>query len=105
VLHVHNRWFNLWNRHGRRWLVTNWWRSWLGQEERGDRAMPPHRGIGGLTLHLFTRGDAVRLLRACGFWVMEVQPVSLRTDGRVRWYPLFGWLRAYGFLIAAEKPL
>ncbi len=66
VLHVHNRWFNLWNGPGRRWLLQNHIRSWLGQEERGDRLMPVHQGIAGLTLHLFTRGEAGRLLRPGG---------------------------------------
>jgi SAM-dependent methyltransferase len=104
VLHVHNRWFNIWDRHGRRWLVTNSLRSWLGQEELGDRLMLPHQGIAGLTLHLFTRGEAVRLLRWAGFRIVEVRPISLRADGQVPWYPCFGRLRAYGYLLAAERP-
>jgi len=103
VLHVHNRWFNLWNGPGRSWLLRNRLRSWLGQEERGDRLMPAHQGIAGLALHLFTRGEALRMLRGAGFRIREVRPVSLREDGRVWCYPLFGWLRAYGYLIAAER--
>jgi SAM-dependent methyltransferase len=103
VLHVHNRWFNLWNGPGRRWLIQNYLRSWLGREERGDRLMPVHQNIGGLTLHLFTRREAVQLLHGAGFRIREVKPVSLSPDGRVWCYPLFGWLRAYGYLIAAER--
>lgn len=104
VLHVHNRWFNVWNGPGRRWLWQNGWRSWRGLEEAGDRLMPVHQGIAGLTLHLFTRSEAVLLLREAGFRVGEVQPLSLRADGRVWCYPWFGWLRAYGYLLAAERP-
>jgi SAM-dependent methyltransferase len=103
VLHVHNRWLNFWNGPGRRWLLRNRVQSWLGNEELGDRLMPPHQGIAGLTLHLFSRGEAVRLLRGAGFRIREVRPISLRPDGRVVCYPLFGWLRAYGYLIAAER--
>ncbi len=103
VLHVHNHWFNLWNGSGRRWLVQNHLRSWLGQEERGDRLMPAHQGIGGLVLHLFSRREAVQLLREVGFRIREVRPISLRPDGRIWCYPLFGWLRAYGYLIAAQR--
>ncbi len=44
----------------------------------GDRLMPTHQGIAGLTLHLFTRGEALALLRNAGFAVREVRPVSLR---------------------------
>jgi hypothetical protein len=29
--------------------------------------------------------------------------VSLRPDGRVRWAWWLGWLRAYGYLIAAQR--
>ena len=69
-----------------------------------DYAMPAHQGIGQLTMHLFTRGEIVRLLRVCGFEMIEVRSVSLRADGRlaVPWW--FGRLRSYGYLIAARKP-
>jgi SAM-dependent methyltransferase len=99
VLHVHNRWFNARDRAGRRWLLKDWWHS-LG----GDRPMPPHQGIAGLALHHFRRREAVRLLREAGFRLLEVRPISLRPDGRLRWPAWFGWLRAYGYLLAAEKP-
>jgi ubiquinone/menaquinone biosynthesis C-methylase UbiE len=100
VLHVHNRWFNVWNASGRAWLLQNGWR----QAERGDRVMPVHQGVAGLTLHLFTRGEARRLLTETGFRIREMRPVSLRTDGRLSWPWWFGGLRAYGYLIAAERP-
>jgi hypothetical protein len=66
--------------------------------------MPVHQGIGGLTLHLFTRGEVVRLLTSEGFRVVEARPISTREDGRLSWPWLLGGLRAYGYLIAAEKP-
>jgi hypothetical protein len=65
--------------------------------------MPVHQGVAGLTLHLFTRGEAVRLLTDAGFHVLEVRPVSLRPDGRLAWPWWFGGLRAYGYLLAAER--
>jgi SAM-dependent methyltransferase len=103
VLHVHNRWFNAWDRGGRAWLLRDWLRGW-GGSERGDRVMPVHQGVAGLTLHLFTRREAVRLLAAAGFRVLAVRPVSLRADGRLPFPAWFGWLRAYGYLLAAERP-
>jgi hypothetical protein len=66
--------------------------------------MPVHQGIAGLTLHLFTRREAVCLLRAAGFRLVEVLPVGLRPDGRLRCPWWFGRLRAYGYLLAAERP-
>jgi hypothetical protein len=64
--------------------------------------MPPHQGIAGLTLHLFTRAEALRLLRGEGFRVVEARAISTRPDGRLAWPWLLGGLRAYGYLIAAE---
>ncbi len=102
ILHVHNRWFNAWDRAGRAWLLRDWLRSWLGGES-GDRVMPVHQGIAGLTLHLFTRREACRLLTDAGFRLLEVRPISLRADGGLPCPVWFGWLRAYGYLLAAEK--
>jgi SAM-dependent methyltransferase len=93
VVHVHNRWFHLWSRAGRRLLRQ----SLFG----GDFLMPAHRGIGRLNMHLFTRREIVRELKAAGFQVQDVRPVSLRADGKMR-YPVFlGRCRAYGYLLAA----
>jgi SAM-dependent methyltransferase len=104
VLHVHNRWFNFWDAPGRRWLVKDVVASWLGKEG-GNRGMPAHQGLAGLTLHHFTRREAVRLLRGLGFRVREVRPLGLGPDGRLTWPWWFGWLRAYGYLLAAERPI
>ena len=99
VLHVHNRWFHLRDRAGRRWLRRDLWRRWRGDPAAGDSTMPTHQGVAGLTLHLFTRAEAMALLREAGFRVVAVEPVAV--DGsNPRW--LADW-RAYGFLIAAEK--
>jgi SAM-dependent methyltransferase len=98
VLHVHNRWFN-----GVAWVVADRLRSWLAGRPAGDRTMPVHQGIAGLMLHLFTRREAIGLLRDAGFEVVEVRPISLRNDGRLCCPWWFGWRRAYGYLIAARK--
>ena len=103
VLHVHNLWFNAWDRGGRAWLLRDRLRAMLGAASAGDRVMPAHQGIAGLTLHLFRRREVVRLLTAAGFRVLEVQAVGLGPEGRLRWPAWFGWLRAYGYLLAAEK--
>jgi SAM-dependent methyltransferase len=104
VLHVHNRWFDAWDAGGRRRLLWDVFRSAPGKGDAGDRVMPVHQGVAGLTLHLFTRREAAGLLRSAGFRLREVRPVSLRPDGRLRVPAWFGWLRAYGYLFAAERP-
>jgi SAM-dependent methyltransferase len=104
VLHVHNRWFNVWSPQACRWSLQSLWRSALRRPDAGDCVMPAHQGIAaGLTLHLFTRGEAVQLLRESGFRIAEVRPVSLRPDGRLGWPAFLAWLRAYGYLIASER--
>jgi SAM-dependent methyltransferase len=103
VLHVHNRWFNFWDPQGRRWLVPDLLHAFVQRTKGGDRLMPVHQGIAGLTLHLFTRRETQRMLQKAGFRVLEVRPVSLRPDGRLLLPRLFGWLRSYGYLFAAER--
>ena len=95
VVHVHNRWFNVWTAQGRRLLLGD-----LMNGSSGDYVMPAHQGVGSLTMHLFTRGEIVRLLRDAGFAIVEVRPLSLRADGRLRAPWWFGGLRAYGYLVA-----
>ena len=46
----------------------------------------------------------IRLLKEAGFRIREVRPISLRPDGRLRAPWWLGRLRAYGYLLAAEKP-
>jgi SAM-dependent methyltransferase len=89
VLHVHNRLF----RFGRG----------LGKKgkEKGDRTMPQAHGGAELTLHHFTRREAVEELREEGFAVREVRTVGLNGDGRLRRPWLLPAVRSYGFLIAA----
>ncbi len=104
VLHVHNRWLSVWDPQGRRWLLADSLRALAGRRPGGDRTMPVHQGIAGLTLHLFTRREAVALLRGAGFTIREVRPVGLGPDGRLPAAWWFGGLRAYGYLLAAERP-
>lgn len=104
ILHVHNRWFNFWDSTGRRWLLKDLLRILFRWKPGGDRVMPVHQGIAGLTLHLFTRREAIRLLKQVGFRVREVQPLGLRTGSQLRLPWWLGWLRAYGYLLLAERP-
>jgi hypothetical protein len=103
VLHVHNRWFNARDPAGRRWLVHDIARQVSGRPDAGDRPMPAHQGVAGLTLHHFTRREAVRLLRGAGFRVIEVQQIGLARDARLPAPWWLGPLRAYGYLLAAER--
>jgi SAM-dependent methyltransferase len=103
LLHVHNRWFHIWDKGGRHWLVGELARSILGRKALGDRPMPAHQGLAGLTLHHFTRREAAGLLTSSGFRVTKIHPLSLRPDARLPFPRWFGWLRAYGYLLVARK--
>ena len=104
VLHVHNRWFHVWTAGGRRLLLADVFGAWLGRRTAGDYEMPPHQGLGSLSMHLFTRREIARLLRAAGFQVTGVRPIGLRNDGVLRWPWWFAGLRSYGYLVAVRKP-
>jgi SAM-dependent methyltransferase len=101
VLHVHNRWFNAWTRHGRRLLVGDLWNALLGRQAAGDYRMPAHHGLGPMPMHLFTRGEIAGLLRGTGFEIVEVRPITV--DGSVAGWP--SRLRAYGYLVAARRSM
>jgi ubiquinone/menaquinone biosynthesis C-methylase UbiE len=101
LLHVHNRWSNLWQRGARRWLLDDWLASFQRTHEPGDRYMPSHQGVTGLFLHLYTWSELVRDLRRAGFSVTHRQLVSFGKTGRLSCPWLLGNLRALGFLVRA----
>lgn len=94
VLHVHNRYFRGlgWSR-----VLGQYCQSLLGSASAGDIAMPQSYGGAPLTLHHFTRREAVQLLERTGFKVKVVQPVG--KDGEPAW-PMW---RVYGWLIESER--
>jgi SAM-dependent methyltransferase len=100
LLHVHNVWFHLFSRAGRRWLVADRWRRFRGNPEAGDFELP---GPTALPLHHYSRREVIRELQAVGFRRLAIEPVSLRKDGKlpVPWF-LPGF-RAYGFLVSAAR--
>jgi SAM-dependent methyltransferase len=103
VLHVHNLWFHLGTRAGRRWLVRDRCRRLSRRDDFGDYEMPAHEGITGLALHHFSRGEILRELKSAGFRISIVEPISTRSDGRLPCPWFVPGLRAYGFLIGAER--
>jgi hypothetical protein len=54
-------------------------------------------------MHLFTRLEILRELKAVGFRVRDVRPISPRPQGTMAWPYLLPGCRAYGFLLAATK--
>lgn len=103
VIHVHNRWRNLFEPQGRTWLLKNLtWERLRGTCEAGDKFFP-YRGIRAMFLHVYTRGEFVGELRESGFRVGEL--IALDTARRYAlprpWF--FGRLRANGWIAVCDR--
>lgn len=87
VLHVHNRHFR-----------------GLGLKGWANADITSRQAYGGapLTIHHFTKSEAVKLLEGVGFRILDVTAVG--TNGPLANPWLLQKLRAYGWLIAAERP-
>lgn len=98
ILHVHQLGHHWSTRAGRRLVCRDLFRRLAQRADAGDFPMPAQPTAPAWTMHLFTRGEIVDLLRRCGFVVDELYPVG--ADGQ-RHAP--AW-RAYGLLLAAHRP-
>lgn len=72
VLHIHRRWFR-----GLGWglLVQQTWRTLIGSPNAGDITMSQHYAGSPLTLHHFTWGEIMRLIREAGFTLKSDEPI------------------------------
>lgn len=103
VLHVHNYWFNLFDRLGRRWIVRNTIETVMNREiERGDKFFD-YRGVPKMFLHTFPRRELVRELQRAGFRIRELVPLNLERTRRLPHSWFFGSLRANGWIAVVEK--
>lgn len=87
VLHIHNRHFG--------GLGIKGWANADITSKQAYAGAP-------LTIHHFTKAEAVNLLEEVGFRILDVTPMG--TDGELRKPWLLPTTRAYGWLIAAERP-
>jgi SAM-dependent methyltransferase len=103
VLHVHNYWFNLFDRLGRRWIAQNLIDSALHREvERGDKFFD-YRRVPKMFLHTFSRRELLGELRRARFRMRELTPLNLTRTRRLPHSWLFGSLRANGWVVVVEK--
>jgi ubiquinone/menaquinone biosynthesis C-methylase UbiE len=102
ALHVHNRWYNLFEPQARTWLAGNLVLSRFQKGvEPGDKFFD-YRGISSMFLHVFTKRELLADLTSSGFRVREL--VSLdRHRHRPLPHPwLLGRLRANGWIVVCE---
>ncbi len=103
VLHVHNRWFNLWDRAGRRWLAKNALEAIFRRDRQWGDKCYPYRGVGQMFLHVFSLPEIRRELRQARLAVQEVVPVPGHGRGEhlPRWIP--AGLRAAGWVLVCRR--
>ncbi len=103
VLHAHNLWSAGVGFQGYYWFAYDLLRRSFHSANFGNRKLPNHQGITGLTLHLFTWSEIQKLLVESNFQIIEVLPL-----GNVLWTPsssvsILKVIKSHGFLIAAQK--
>jgi SAM-dependent methyltransferase len=103
VLHVHNFWYNLYDPGGPWWVIKSVLAAPFRRDfEVGDKVFD-YRQIPNMYLHVFRRGEVVRLLRRAGFTIRELIPLDYRRSAVMRRPWLFGNLRANGWIIVCER--
>lgn len=104
ALHVHNRWRNLFDPQGRRWVVLNQIAAWFGSPlEAGDKVYD-YRGIPNMQLHVFTRTELCRALRQAGLKIRTIVPLDTARRHALPRPWLLGRLRANGWIVVCEAP-
>jgi SAM-dependent methyltransferase len=102
VLHVHNRWYNLFSAEGRHWLLATLFGWVVGRGvEPGDKFFS-YRGIPQMYLHVFTRRELRQILRSAGLRVVEFIPLNTQRRHRLRCAWWLGRLRANGWIVVCE---
>ncbi len=100
-LHVHNRWFNMFDPQGRTWLFRDLIRQAIGFSDAGDKVQSRYRGIPNLRLHLFTSGE----LRRSGFQILRWLPLAPDRTGGIEFPRFLPQFRANGWLVVGQKIL
>ena len=101
IIHVHNRWYSLFDPQGRWWLAHSWLTNRFGGLEPGDRVFE-YRGIPNMCLHTFTLGELKRLLRGAGFTLRKLIPLDTQRQRPLMRPWLAGRVRANGWIAVCE---
>ncbi len=103
ILHVHNLWSAPQGIQGYQWLALDLCRRIWHSNDFGNRLLPTHQGICGLTLHLFTWKEISILLKKANFKMIEVMPLGNPSWEASNSPRLDKKLFAHGYLIACSK--
>jgi len=99
VVHIHNRWSNLFQPQSRGWLIANLAQSlWRRDVEAGDKFYEYH-DVPNFFLHVFTRREIARDLREAGIAVERLLPLSVERQALLSLPWLFPGVRAGGWIV------
>ena len=97
VLHVHNRGHSWLDPQGPGWLLRTWLKSkTTANWEYGDRVYV-YRGLPQMFLHIYSRRELMRELRAAGFVGTNVLPINLQGSALMKSRSVTEYFRAGGF--------
>ncbi len=103
VLHIHNRWYHLWQPQSRGWFVGNLMQSLMRHDvEAGDKYFTYH-GVPNMFVHAFTRRELTADLRVTGLTVERCIPLAVERRHRLKMPWLFGPFRAGGWIVVCRK--
>ena len=100
--HVHNRWYNLRDPQGRRWLLRNAWQALRGGALQWGDKVYDYRGIPRMCLHVYSRREFRSALQQAGFRIAYFTHLDTDRQQPLRWSWCFGGLRANGWLAICE---
>ncbi len=101
VLHVHNRWFNLFDPQGFLWLLQTHFIMPFQGYQVGDKILEHYRHVPRMYLHIFSLSEVRRMLTRAGFTLDRVVYLNRSRDGELA-CRIFRSLRANGFIVAAR---
>ncbi|MFM7593811.1 MAG: class I SAM-dependent methyltransferase [Isosphaeraceae bacterium] len=102
LLHAHNWWVHRWHAQGRRWMLADLPRRWLGRAEFGNR-QANYRGIPGVVIHNFTWPEISSEITRAGLEIKSVNCLHGETAESIGSGFLDRHFRAGGWLIEAVK--
>lgn len=77
IVHVHNRWAALRERHGVWSLASSFWRSLRDTDVEFGDATYAYRGLENMFMHRFSKGELLRDLEESAWIIDTVSPVSI----------------------------
>ena len=103
VLHVHNRWYNLFDPQGRVWIAHNLLGALFRRDQEPGDKFFDYRGIPNMFLHVFMRRELKADLDAAGFRIVDFIALDTQRRHALRYAWFLGRLRANGWIVVCVR--